>query len=66
MALEKNAKGPFQLRINAEEPFRVKTEKGLALTKAKAESFGGINGEVFLKSVNGKPQPVMVELFQDN
>jgi serine/threonine protein kinase len=66
IALKTNTEGSFQLRLNAEEPFRVKTERGLALTKVKAKSFGGINGEVFLKSINGKPQPVEVELMQNN
>jgi len=54
----------YELRLHADEPFRVKTEKGLAVTKADAQSFGRINGEVFLKSVSGNPQKVTVEIIQ--
>ena len=58
--------GSFRIKLHADEPFRVKTEKGLAITKAQAQRFGGINGEVFLKSVNGKPQPVTVEIVRSD
>lgn len=56
--------GLFELKLHAEEPFRIKTQKGMATTKAEAKSFGQINGEVFLKSVNGTPQKVRVEITQ--
>ncbi|HAG71248.1 MAG TPA: hypothetical protein DCL66_03515 [Gammaproteobacteria bacterium] len=62
--LRKKPNGSYQLKLYADEPFRVKTEKGLAVTKADAQSFGGINGEVFLKSVSGNPQKVTVEIIQ--
>ena len=54
----------YELKLHADEPFRVKTEKGLAVTKADAKSFGRSNGEVFLKSVSGNPQKVTVEIIQ--
>jgi hypothetical protein len=41
----------------------VKTTKGMALTKSQAKNYGGINGEVYLKSVNGTPQKVQVDII---
>ena len=58
--------GSFRIKLHADEPFRVRTEKGLAITKAQAQRFNGINGEVFLKSVNGKPQAVTVEIVRSD
>ncbi|MDC3124122.1 serine/threonine protein kinase [Gammaproteobacteria bacterium] len=58
--------GSFRIKLHADEPFRVKTERGLALTKAQAQRLGDINGEIFLKSVNGKPQPVRVEIVRSD
>ena len=62
-AMQIDLKGEFQLKLHAQEPFRVKTQKGLAITKANARNFGSVNGEVFLKSVNGSPQKVRVEII---
>ena len=59
-ALGTDSNGSFQLKIHANEPFRVRTEKGLAITKTEAENWGETNGEVYLKSVNGAPQRVRV------
>ena len=64
--LRQKPNGSYQLKLHADEPFRVKTEKGLAVTKENAQSFGGINGEVFLKSVSGNPQKVTVEIILNN
>ena len=64
--LRQKPDGSYQLKLHADEPFRVKTEKGLAVTKENAQSFGGINGEVFLKSVSGNPQKVTVEIILNN
>ena len=63
-AIQEQPLGSYQLKLHGDEPFRVKTEKGLAMTKATADSFGGISGEVYLKSVNGSPQKVQVEIIQ--
>jgi len=56
----------FELKIYADEPFRIKTEKGYALTKKQAERFGGINGEVYLKTVLGKPQAVSIAIVESD
>ena len=65
-AIDATPDGTFQLKLHAEEPFRVKTQKGMAITRSQAHNFGDINGEVFLKSVNSKPQKVRVEIIQDD
>ena len=61
--MQKKPSGSFQLRLHGEEQFRVKTTKGMALTKSQAKNYGGINGEVYLKSVNGTPQKVQVDII---
>lgn len=61
--METKSIGEFELNIYADEPFRVKTQKGMATTKADAKSFGQINGEIYLKNVNGSPQKVRIEVI---
>ena len=56
----------FELKIYADEPFRIKTEKGFALTKKQSERFGGINGEVYLKTVLEKPQAVSIAIVESD
>jgi len=62
-SMQKTPSGSFQLKLHGAEQFRVKTTKGMALTKADAKSYGGINGEVYLKSVRGTPQKVQVDII---
>ena len=65
-AIDRAPKGAYQVKLHAEEPFRVKTQKGMAVTKSQAHDFGDINGEIFLKSVNSEPQKVRVVISQDD
>ena len=63
--MQEDPNGSFQLKLHAWEPFRVKTQKGLAMTKAEAKDYGGVKGEIYLKSVNGLPQEVRVEIIHN-
>ena len=65
-SIQKSPNGDFELKMHAGEAFRVRTEKGLAITKADARSFGEINGEVYLKSINRNPQKVRIEIIKSD
>ena len=65
-SIQKSPNGDFELKMHAGEAFRVRTEKGLAITKADAQSFGEINGEVYLKSINRNPQKVRIEIIKSD
>ena len=65
-SIQKSPNGDFELKMHAGEAFRVRTEKGLAITKADAQSFGEINGEVYLKSISRNPQKVRIEIIKSD
>ena len=61
LRLPKGAK--YDIRFDAEELFRVKTDRGLALASSPGRNYGEVDGEVYLKSVGSLPQSVRVEIF---
>ena len=55
----------FKVVLDASEPFRVRTEKGLALSRTSGLSIGKEDNEVFLKSVKNAPQMVNVIILRE-
>jgi serine/threonine protein kinase len=58
--------GTYEIKIHAADQFRVKTQKGMAVTKEGSQNYGEPQGEVFLKSVNSRPQKIRVEIIHSN
>lgn len=54
----------YDLTFAADEPFRVKTSKGLAIGSKPGKNYGLVEGEIYLKSVDELPQVVEAKLVR--
>lgn len=53
----------YDLRFDADEPFRVLTSNGLATASRPGKDYGLVDGEIYLKNVNVLPQSVEAQLI---
>lgn len=53
----------YDLRIEADEPFRARTSKGLTIASKSGKDFGLVAGEIYVKNVNSSPQTIEAKLI---